>query len=364
MKTYPLSSLTIEEAVQKQFKLVDCITQEFDGNEVLSLGDLGVVKGLNKPRTALKVEHVLSNFFGTEATTLVRGAGTSALRFCLLSVTKPGSTILVHDAPIYPTTEISIDSLSLQVVRCNFNQIETIHKAINELKIGAVLVQATRQKIDDSYNIKEVIIAITSVSDIPIIVDDNYAVMKTEGIGTEFGATLSAFSAFKLLGPEGVGVITGSKQHIEKIEKMNYSGGSKVQGYEAMEVLRGMVYAPVMLAISAAENEKLVSLLQSGVIPAVKNVFLANAQSKVLLVEFNLEIAEAVLAHAVSLGAAPHPVGAESKYEIAPMFYRVSGTFIKADPSLSKRMIRINPNRSGAETILRILTEAIALSET
>ncbi|MDO7204818.1 hypothetical protein Q5M85_12385 [Paraclostridium bifermentans] len=41
------------------------------------------------------------------------------------------------------------------------------------------------------------------------------------------------------------------------------------------------------------------------------------------------------------------------------MFYRLSGTFINADPSLAKKMIRINPLRSGEDTVLRILNQAI-----
>jgi len=41
------------------------------------------------------------------------------------------------------------------------------------------------------------------------------------------------------------------------------------------------------------------------------------------------------------------------------MFYRVSGTFLAAEPSLAKRMIRINPLRSGVETIVRILRTSI-----
>ena len=62
---------------------------------------------------------------------------------------------------------------------------------------------------------------------------------------------------------------------------------------------------------------------------------------------------------AIGLGAAANPVGAESKYELVPMFYRISGTFRKADPSLEQRMIRINPMRAGADTILRVIKEAV-----
>ena len=86
---------------------------------------------------------------------------------------------------------------------------------------------------------------------------------------------------------------------------------------------------------------------------------MANAQSKVLLVEFKEPIAKKVIIEAEKLGGLPNPVGAESKYELPPMFYRVSGTFRASDPTIDDRMIRINPNRSGADTIIRILKESI-----
>ena len=66
-----------------------------------------------------------------------------------------------------------------------------------------------------------------------------------------------------------------------------------------------------------------------------------------------------MLKEAQKLGAAPNPVGAESKYEMVPMFYRVSGTFRKADPTLEQRMIRINPMRAGADTILDIIKKSV-----
>jgi hypothetical protein len=116
------------------------------------------------------------------------------------------------------------------------------------------------------------------------------------------------------------------------------------------------------LAIQATVIEECMLKLNNQLIPGIKSAFIANAQSKVLLVEFEQEIAERVLFHAQQLGAAPHPVGAESKYEIAPMFYRVSGTFLKSDSSLKKRMIRINPMRCGTSTVLRILRESVEMT--
>ena len=70
-------------------------------------------------------------------------------------------------------------------------------------------------------------------------------------------------------------------------------------------------------------------------------------------------VTEQVLEEAEKLGAAPNPIGAESRYELVPMFYRVSGTFRATDPTITKRMIRINPMRSGDDTVIRILKEAM-----
>lgn len=360
MKTYPLESMSIDEAKKLQFALVDAVTRHFRGSEILSLGDLGVVKGLNKPRTTLKVEETLADFFGIEKAVLVRGAGTGALRFGLMSMLKAGDTLLVHDAPIYPTTKVSVEAMGINVIKADFNKRASIIRALKENEVNAVLVQYTRQKIDDQYDMKEVIDIIKSFnSDLPVITDDNYAVMKVRNIGVQCGADLSAFSMFKLLGPEGVGCVLGKRRYIDKIIEFNYSGGSQVQGHEAMEALRGLIYAPVQLAIQGEVNEELITRLNNDEVKCVKRAFLASAQSKVVLVEFEEDIAKKVLDEAEKLGGAPNPVGAESKYEFVPMIYRVSGTFREADPSFEERMIRINPMRCGADTVIRILREAV-----
>lgn len=360
MKTYPLKSISLEEAKKKQFHLVDEITREFSGTEFLSTGDLGVVKGLNKPVYAEKAERVIASFFHSEKALLVTGSGTGAIRWGLTAMLKSGQTILVHTAAIYPTTKTTIDAMGLKIVRADFNDDLAIRRTMKEHpEIQGALVQITRQSLQDSYQIQKVIHTIKSCKDIPVLTDDNYAVMKISKIGVECGSDVSAFSCFKLLGPEGVGVIVGKASIIDAVEKMNYSGGSKVQGWQAMEVLRGLVYAPVALAIQAEVNEELVKRLKGKDIPEIKNAFLANSQSKVLLVEFRENIAKQVLMEAEKLGGLPNPVGAESKYETVPMFYRVSGTFLKEDPTLEERMIRINPNRAGADTILRILKKSI-----
>ncbi len=359
MKAYPINTIDLEKAKQLQFKLVDTIHQHFDGYEFLQGGDYGVVPGLGRPRYTEKVEKVLAKFFEAEDLVLVRGAGTGAIRNVMNTALKSGDKILVHKAPIYPTTNVIVESMGLEPVYVDFNCIKKIDRNI-VATCSFALLQHSRQKLDDRYDLEEVISKLKEInSSINILVDDNYVVMKSEKIGVQLGADASAFSLFKLLGPEGIGCVAGSKKIIDAIRKINYSGGSQVQGYEAMDALRSLVYAPVSLAIQAEVGNEVVSRINNGEIVGIKSAFIANAQSRVILVEFEEAIAKNVLKYSTALGAAPYPIGAESRYEIATMFYRVSGTFLKSDPSLIDYMIRINPMRAGADTVLRILKAAV-----
>ncbi|MGL5054074.1 MAG: aminotransferase class V-fold PLP-dependent enzyme [Fusobacteriaceae bacterium] len=361
MNTFPLESITLKEAMKKQFKVVDIITKYFTGEEILTRGDLGVVKGLNKPRTTEKVEKVIAEYFGVEKAVLVRGSGTAAIKWGVYSILKgvpvEERIVLVHKAPVYPTTKVTFEMMGIKTIEADFNNLEELKEVVLNQNIKMALVQYTRQKIDDSYSMEEVISVIKN-RDIPIVTDDNYAVMKVSKIGVELGADLSAFSTFKLLGPEGIGCVLGKEAYVKKIVESNYSGGGQVQGHEALDVIQGLVYAPVSLAIQAEVNEEVCERLNKGELDFVKKAYLVNAQSKVTVVELNEEIAVKVIEVANELGALPNPVGAESKYEYVPLFYRVSGTFRSADASLEKRMIRINPNRGGADTIIRILKES------
>lgn len=361
METFPLPSLSLDEAMELQFKLVEAVTNHFSGAEILTRGDLGVVKGLNQPKTTNKVEKVLAEFFDAEAAMLVRGSGTNAIRLALHASVGTGKTLLVHDAPVYPTTQVSIDMLGIKLVYADFNDWANVEAVLKENQIDGVLIQVTRQKMDDSYDLRTLITQFRSLDQkVKILTDDNYAALKTNGIGCQFGGNLACFSTFKLLGPEGIGCIVGDKSLIDQLKTENYSGGGQVQGHEAMDVIRGMVYAPVSLAISAQVGEEVCQRINQQEVVGLKEAFVVNAQSKVVVVKLTSPIAKKVIESATHYGALPNPVGAESKYEFAPLVYRVSGTFRKADPDAEDTMIRINPNRAGAETIIRILKKAMA----
>jgi cystathionine beta-lyase/cystathionine gamma-synthase len=362
METYPLYSRTFEEARAFQFKVVDAATHHFNGAEALDLGDLGVVKGTNRPLQTIRVEKVFADAFDAEDACLVRGAGTGALRWSLVAALKPGGTILVHDAPIYPTTKVTLDTMGAKTVIADFNDDEKLRQTLDTHAsvIDAVLIQHSRQKPDDSYELGHVIdIVREKLGNVPIVTDDNYAATKVKAIGCQLGADLSTFSCFKILGPEGVGVVIGSEKYVEKARSLQYSGGSQVQGHEAMAALRGLIYAPVALSITGATCHEVAKRLNAGELRHVKAAFVANAESKAVLVEFDEDVANDILAKAPAHGAAPHPVGCESKYEFLPMFYRISGTFRAKNPSWEKRMIRINVMRSGPDTVIRILRELI-----
>lgn len=358
MESHPLEQLTLEEAIEMQFRLVDVIQSVFSGEELVSGGDYGVVPGLGRPRATAKVEEVLARFLGTEDAALVRGAGSGALRLALWALVRPGGTILVHDAPVYSTTEFTLRFMNLEVTRVNMNALEDLRDAVAS-NPDAVLVQRTRQKMSDRYEFPQVIGAIRQVSRVPIITDENYAVMRVPALGAVMGADASAFSLFKLLGPEGIGCVAGRREVIEKIREFSYSGGSQVQGPEAMEAMRSMVRVPVAHAIQAQVTDEVARRLNAGEVEGVKSACVANAQSRVALVELREPVAREVLEASEKLGAVPYPVGAESRYEVGAMFYRVSASFLESSPEMRDYMIRINPMWASAGTVMRILREAL-----
>ena len=130
MNTYPLHSISLEEAMKLQFRVVECMTKEFEGHEILTRGDLGVVRGLNKPVTTMKAEKVIARIFDAEACVLVRGAGSAAIRFGLHTMLKCGQKILVHKAPVYNTTATSLDMLGLEPVEAVLNDLGEIRRVL------------------------------------------------------------------------------------------------------------------------------------------------------------------------------------------------------------------------------------------
>lgn len=226
---HPLTALSLDDAMKLQWRLVDLIHRHIDGHSILEAGDRGVVPGLGRPRATARVEEVLAEFFDAEAVALVRGAGSGAIRVALQAARPAGNRILVHRAPIYPTTKVTLEGMQLVAVEADFDDLDELKRVASQVDMA--LVQHARQRLADRYDLGDVIAAIRSTApDLPIITDDNYAVLKTAKIGVQLGATASTFSLFKLLGPEGIGCVAGRGTLIDRIRKDAYSGGFRCRG--------------------------------------------------------------------------------------------------------------------------------------
>ncbi|MCL4395821.1 MAG: aminotransferase class V-fold PLP-dependent enzyme, partial [Chloroflexi bacterium] len=362
-ETWPLEQLDLTGAMELQFRLVESIARHFDGNSILQAGDYGVQPGLGRPHTTARVEVVLAEFFGAEAACLVRGAGTGALRAILMALLRPGQSLLVHRAPIYPTTAVTIEAMGIALVQVDLNDLDALDK-LNLSGVRLALLQHARQRIQDHYVLADVIARLKDRHPgLTVLVDDNYAALRVPRIGIQLGADISAFSLFKLLGPEGVGCALASRSLVEAIRRQHYSGGTQVQGVEALDALRALTYAPVALAVQGQVVAQVVARLNDRPVAGVVRAFAANAQSRVILVELDKPIARQAIDKCVEFGAANHPVGAESRYEVSPMFYRVSGTFLQDRPELADKMIRINPMRAGADLVVDILEKTLRACE-
>ncbi len=362
--TGQLGKLSVDEAIALQFKLVECIQKQFTDGSFLSLGDLGLAVN-GKPAQTCRAEKVLAEFFGAEGCALVRGAGTGAIRCALESVITPGEKILLHRAAIYPTTEHTIQCMGLQTVFADFNDLSNLERVITQEKPVAAVIQHSRQLLTDSYSLDEVVQLISKLG-VKTVVDDNYAIFKDNTDGIKAGADVTTFSLFKLQGAEGIGCVLGKSQIVEAISKSAGSGGTKVQGHEAMECLRGLVNAPVALAIQAGEIDKIYATMmdfKANGQHLVKNAFIANMQSRVVVVEFEKPIASGVMAQAAKLGVSTWPVGAESKYEIPPMFYKASRTFLSGEnENRVEYFLRINPMRAGSASVLDVFKRSVELA--
>jgi hypothetical protein len=356
-----LPLLSVEEARSLQYRLVEAITSAFAGTSWLTRGDLGVGTDGSGSRYTQAAERVLAKMFGTEDAVFVTGAGTGAIRAALFALLPPLSRILIHDAPIYSTTSVTFRAAGYQTISVDFNREEQLRQSLRQEQLQAVYIQHSRQQLTDHYALSSVIQTVrTYQPGMLIIVDDNYAVANTPHIGVELGADVSAFSSFKLLGPEGVGIVLCTQDIARRIRADMYSGGTRIQGFQAQEALMGLAFSFVANAMTQETAEEIALHLRTQGPAAVAETYVANMQSPVVLVRFHEPIGSQLVAYANNYGAAPFPVGAMSRYELIPMFYRISGAMVASlGETEAQHWIRINPMRAGAETVLTLMEKAL-----
>ncbi|RPK33078.1 aminotransferase class V-fold PLP-dependent enzyme [Streptomyces sp. ADI93-02] len=356
--TYPLATVPLEDAVANQFRLLEATAAHFEGDQLLT-ADVGVVPALGRPRTTARVEAVLADYFGAEDAALVQGAGTGAIRAALNAAVRAGEPLLIHRAPVYRTTEVTLRGIGVRTTEADFNDPEALHEALSSGDFRWAYVQHTRQRLADSYDPAEVLAACRAAG-VRTIVDDNYAVMRTPAAGVELGADVSCFSLFKLHGPEGVGVVVGAHDLVARVRGDNYSGGGQVQGHQALDALRALTHVPVMWSVQSRVGAEVERRLMAGEVDGVAEVRVANAQDRCLLVRLDRPVARDLPAVAARFGAASYPVGSNSRYEIAPLFYRMSSSALDDSPELADWTVRINPMRAGADLVIDILRRSLA----
>ncbi|GAA1371136.1 aminotransferase class V-fold PLP-dependent enzyme [Streptomyces beijiangensis] len=356
-RTYPLATVPFDDAVRNQFRLLESTAAHFEGTQLFE-ADAGVVPGLGRPRTTARVEAVLAHYFGAEDAALVQGAGTGAIRAALSAAVGPGDPLLIHRAPVYRTTAVTLRGLGVDCTEVDFNDQAALQEALGSGRFRWAYVQHTRQRLADSYDPGDVIAACRTAG-VRTIVDDNYAVMRVPASGAELGADASCFSLFKLHGPEGVGVVVGSRDLVEHVRADNYSGGGQVQGHQALDALRALTHVPVMWSIQSQVGAEVAERLTAGEVPGVAEVRIANAQDRCLLVRLDRPVARELPTAAARHGAAPYPVGSNSRYEIAPLFYRMSSSALDDAPELADWTVRINPMRAGADLVIEILRRSL-----
>ncbi|MFE7131581.1 aminotransferase class V-fold PLP-dependent enzyme [Streptomyces sp. NPDC057638] len=356
--TFPLPVVPLADAVARQFRLLECVARHFEGDQLFT-ADLGVTPGLGRPRTTARVEAVLADFFGARAAVLVQGAGTGAIRAALATALGPDRRLLIHRAPVYRTTGVTLRALGARTTAVDFNDRRALGRALASGRFAWAYVQHTRQRLNDSYDPGETVAACRAAG-VRTIVDDNYAALRVPACGVELGADASCFSLFKLHGPEGVGVVVGAADLVDPIHRDTYSGGGQVQGHQALDALRALTHVPVMWALQSQVTTEVAERLTAGEVPGVAEARIANAQDRCALVRLERPVARRLPAVAARHGAARHPVGSGSRYEVAPLFYRLSGSALDDRPELADSTIRVNPMRAGADLVLEILRRSLA----
>jgi hypothetical protein len=368
--------MTLEQATACQFRLVDAI-QSVMGSDAALTADYGQARELGtlqfgaggRAYATLRVEQALTQFFGVEDAALVPGAGTGAIRAMLNSALEPGQSVIVHAAPIYKTALPVMRHMGLNLVPVDFNDSAALQRALrHQPQSAALYLQYVPQQLGDRWRPEDVISTVRETApDVQVLADDNYAVMRVPEISVQAGATASAFSLFKLLAAANIGCVLGGTEVVSAIRRDLSSAGCQVQGPEAMEALRSLVYAPVALAVQdqvvREATDELNELVAAGKLPGVAGAVAGQPAIRSVVLVFERPVAEAFLAATWRHGSPSRSVGEEAAIEVLPLFTYLTGTFLRGTPGLEKYCLRINPMRGSAQAIVRVVLEALADSD-
>lgn len=355
-ETFPLATIPLADAVARQFRLLECVAARFEGPQLFE-ADAGVVPGLGRPRTTARVEAVLAEFLGAEDAALVQGAGTGAIRAALGAAVSAGEPLLIHRAPVYRSTAVTLRGLGVECVEADFNRPRDLKEALAGGRFRFAYVQHARQRLGDSYDPG----GARRLRGRRGADGRGRQLRRAAGPGVRGGAGRRRLLLLPVQAARarGVGVVAGARDLVGRVRRDNYSGGGQVQGQQALDALRALTHVPVMWALQSQVTREVAARLAAGEVPGVAEVRVANAQDRCVLVRLERPVARELPAVAARFGAAPYPVGCNSRYEIAPLFYRLSASSLEDSPGLADQAVRINPMRAGADLVLGILRRSL-----
>lgn len=364
--------MSLEQAVQAQFGLIDALQREM-GSDIVFEEDAGQARDLatvgfgggGRPHATARAERGLARFFGTDDAVFVHGAGSGAIRAMLNAGLEPGTRVALHAAPPYKTTSPAMQHMGLHTEAVDFDDLPGFEEYLGSRRPAGLYLQHVPQRLGDRHDVGQIIATARKAvgEDLTVLVDDNYAVFRSRRLGVQLGADASAFSFFKLLAPTNIGCVMGSSDIVDSIRRDLASAGCQVQGREAMEAIRSLVNVPVALAIQNRVVEDTAQAIEAGIAegryPFLGGAVAAQPGIRSIVLVFDRPIAEEAVRSAWRNGSPSRSVGEEARYEFLPLFTYITSTFLKSTPGLERYAIRINPMRSGPETILRILDASL-----
>lgn len=362
LQTWPPRVMTLDEAMRMQFRLVDLIQKHFEGARPADLfapDSSALLQDLCA--MTKRVECILAELFDAEAAVLVPREGTGANQEAAISNLKPGSTVLVHAAPVYPTTATIFRAMGLVQRAVDFNDPVATSQAITP-DLGGVWIQGSRQWIIDRYDVRALISAIKAAApNAVIITDDNFIVMRCPQIACQMGSDLSTFSIKKLGGPLGVGCIVGREARIGAIRKDGHSAGTHIRNPQALEALRALIYAPVASAMQSATEDEIVRRLRAGEVPGVADAHISHSPRRHAMAVLTRPIAKRVLEVLWPANTSQYlsAVLPEFHFEV-PTLIRMQSVAGKQDPTLTDWCLRLIPGHAGADTVIRLLDRALS----
>lgn len=365
-RTGPLPQvMDLEQAAAWQEAWARAVTERFAPlGTPLAGGALGIDGEAGPPDATAACAAALADVFGAEEGMLVRGAGTGAIRLALMAELPSRARVLVHEPATYLTTRMTLEAMGAELLSCDFNSLDAVEEALRAGAPDALLVQHMRPRLEDSYEVEALVALAGRVrGDMPIFVDDNYAPLKAPRLGCALGADVSAFSLFKHGGPEGVGCILGRAGLTEAVMPFMNSGGSIVQGPEAIEVVEALGRAALPTAMQSAATREIAERLAAGEVAGIRRAIAGHCPETVVLAELEQPIAAEVRAAAGRLGMATRPVGMESYHEVVPALLRPSKSLMADRPGIERFVLRVSAMRAGADLVIELLRAAIEAAD-